>query len=37
MNKNSFDKTYYSFYGFNQSLEEHMMKKFVVHVDEGEI
>lgn len=36
MNKNSFDKTYYSFYDFNQSLEKHMMKKFVVHVDDGE-
>ena len=33
MSKNSYDKTPHYFQGFNNTLEEHKMKKFVKHLE----
>ena len=33
MSKNSYDKTHHYFQGFNNTSEEHKMKKFVKHLE----
>ena len=33
MSKSSYDKAHHYFQGFNNTLEEHKMKKFVKHLE----